>query len=450
MTIVPIGRRAVVIGAGMAGLLAARAFVDFFEEVVVLERDSLRPDASPRTGTPQCRHTHALLMGGQRAISDLFPGFEQELAAAGAVPLKTGLDVRLERPGFDPFPQRDLGLINCAMSRPLIELTVRQRIAQLRNVTIRDRCRALALVPSADGGAVTALRFENEDRKRETLAADLVVEAAGRGNLTLDLFDFLGHPPPEETAIGVDIGYATAVFAIPDAAPTDWKGVMTFDAPAEGGLAGILLPLEHDRWIVTLVGRHGDKPPGDWQGFLAYARTLRTPTIYTAIERAEPLGEVARFGFPASIRRHFDRLDDLPRGLLLLGDAICRFNPVWGQGMSVAAQQTRLLRDLLRRRTGESEPLVGLASAFFAEAAELIETPWALAAVPDLAHPRTTGRRLDDLQQNLEFGEALNRLAAEDPSVHKLLYEVLHLLKPQSVFRDPELVERVRALAART
>jgi 2-polyprenyl-6-methoxyphenol hydroxylase-like FAD-dependent oxidoreductase len=445
-----IGRQAVVVGAGMAGLPAARALADYFEHVVVLERDTLPLDTSHRAGTPQARHTHGLLGGGQRALSDLFLGFERDLTAAGAVPVNVGLDLRLEMPGFDPFPQRDLGVIAYAMSRPLIEFTARQRLRRHANITIRENCRAQNVVMSPDGAAVSEIRFDNSNGRSETLAADLVVEASGRGNLTLGFLEAIGRPLPEATVIGVDIGYTTAVFAIPDDAPADWTGVMTFDPPVQGGLAAILLPLERNRWIVTLVGRHDHKPPGDQDGFLAYAQQLRTPTIYQGIKGAEQLGEIARFGFPASVCRHFDRLEEFPRGLLPLGDAICRFNPVHGQGMSVSAQEACLLRELLRRRAEETDPLDGLASAFFAEAARLIETPWALAAIPDYAVPETEGQRPEDLEQRLAFSEALFQLAAKDAAVHKLLVEVLHLLKPQSVLNDPDLVERVNALAAQT
>ena len=377
-----------------------------------------------------------------------FRGFERDLAGAGAVPLKVGLELRFETPGFDPFPQRDLGVIAYAMSRPLVEFTVRQRVKRRANITIRENCRAQEVVAAPGGTSVSAVRFENSKGESETLAADLIVEASGRGNLTLGFLESIGQPLLEESVIGVDLTYATAVFAVPDDAPAGWAGVTTFDPPAEGGCAGIMLPLERNRWIATLVGRHGDKPPADREGFLAYAKQLRTPTIYDAIKKAGQLGEVTRFGFPASVRRHFDRLETFPRGLLPFGDVLCRFNPVHGQGMSVAAQEASLLRDLLQTRLGEPNPLAGLAVGFFAEATTLIETPWALAAIPDLAHPRTEGQRPDDLAQRLEFGAGLAQLAATDAAVHKLWAEVVHLLKPQSVLREPEIVERVKALAA--
>ena len=439
-----VGRQAVVVGAGMGGLAAAGALAEHFERVVVLERDTLPMDAAHRTGTPQSRHIHGLLAGGQRALGELFPGFEQDLARAGAVPLRVTLDVRIEMPGYDPFPQRDLGFVTYSMSRPLIELVVRRCLERHASITLRPRCRARELVPSADRAAVSAVCFENADGKSETLPADLVVDASGRGSPTLGLLEAIGQQMPEETVIGVDIGYATAVFAIPDNAPSDWKAVRTVPNIRESTRGGLMLPLEGGRWMVTVGGRHGDKPPGDGDGFLAFTRQLRTSTLYDAIRQAKRLGDVVRFGFSASVWRHFERLETFPRGLLPFSDAICRFNPVYGQGMSVAAQEALLLRRLLGRREGD--PLARLAPAFFAEACGLIETPWASAAVPDFAFPETKGQRPPDLDRMLKFRRAFNRLAASDPVVHKLTTEVGHLLKPRNVLRDPGLVERVQAM----
>ena len=163
---------------------------------------------------------------------------------------------------------------------------------------------------------------------------------------------------------------------------------------------------------------------------------------------AGELDDVVRYGFSASVWRHFERLDSFPRGLLPLGDAICCFNPVYGQGMSLAAQEALLLQRLLRSRKGD--PLAGLAPAFFAEASGLIETPWASAAVPDLALSETEGQRPPDLERTLRFRRALNRLAAADPAVHQKVLEVQHLMKPRSVLLDPAAVSRRRRLVVPT
>jgi hypothetical protein len=170
---------------------------------------------------------------------------------------------------------------------------------------------------------------------------------------------------------------------------------------------------------------------------MAFAQRLRTPTIYEAIKHAKPLGDVVRFGFPASAYRHYERLASFPRGVLPLGDAVCRFNPVYGHGMSVAAQEARALGRLLATRAAEPDPLEGLAPAFFAEAAALIETPWAGSVIPDFVYPDTRGERPADFEMAIKFGLALTRLAALDPAVHRRVAEVQHLLKPRSVYRDP-------------
>jgi 2-polyprenyl-6-methoxyphenol hydroxylase-like FAD-dependent oxidoreductase len=442
-----IGKQAVVIGAGMAGLTAAGALADRFDQVVVLERDTLPSDPTYRAGTPQARHVHALLLSGQRALSELFPGFEQDLARAGAVPLRVGLDVRMERPGYDPFPQRDLGWFSYAVSRPTIERAVRRRVENRANTTLRQRCRVQEVLASPNGEAVTGVRYENANGASGTIAADLVIDASGRGALTLALLQSIGRPLPEETTIGIDLGYATFVFDILDDASTDWKGVMTFGQAPQNSRGGLMLPLEGNRWMATIGGRHGDVPSGDAEGFLSYARALRTPTIYNAISHAKRLDGVARYGFPESVRRHFERLDVFPRGLLPIGDAICRFNPVYGQGMSVAAQEACLLHSLLERLGGDSDPIAALAPTFFAEVQTLIETPWSVATL-DFAFPDTRGQRPADFETMLRFGAALTRLAAEDPAVHKLTAEVQNLLKPRSVYRDPALGQRVLAKMA--
>ena len=437
-----IGKRAVVIGAGMSGLTAAGALANRFDQIVVLERDTLPSEPTFRAGTPQARHVHGLLLSGQRALSELFPGFEQDLARAGAVPLRAGLDVRVERPGYDPFPQRDLGWSGYAASRPTIERAVRRRVESHPNTMLRQRCRVTEVMASPDGTVVTGVRCENDTGASETITADLVVDASGRGALTLALLDSIGRPLPEETTIGIDLGYATCIFSIPDDASTDWKGVMTFGQAPHNSRGGLMLPLEGNRWMATIGGRHGDVPPGDAQGFLTYAKALRTPTIYNAIKHAKRLDGVARYGFPESVRRHFERLDGFPRGLLPIGDAICRFNPVYGQGMSVAALEACLLKRLLRESGETADPIAELASTFFKEMQTLIETPWSV-AVLDFAFPETQGQRPADFEATLKFGIALTRIAAEDPAVHKLTLEVQHLLKPLSVYRDPDLLRRV-------
>jgi 2-polyprenyl-6-methoxyphenol hydroxylase-like FAD-dependent oxidoreductase len=283
----PIGKHAVVIGAGMGGLAAAKALAPYFEKATVLDRDALPEVPVARTGTPQARHAHALLAGGQKALETLFPGIEGDIAKAGAVKVRVGRDVIWERPGFDPFPRRDLGFDSFCLSRPLLESVCRRRLREAPNVDIRPRTRVLEVIPSYDRCAVAAVQYEDDAGTPETLAVDLVVDASGRAAPTLSALKSFGLPKPNESEIGIDVGYATVVFEIPDNDTTEWMGVAHLGAPPGVRRGGLILPMEDRKWIVSIGGRHGDDPPGDLDGFITFAKTFRTATIYEAIRNAK-------------------------------------------------------------------------------------------------------------------------------------------------------------------
>ena len=441
-----IGRRAVVLGAGMGGLAAGGALAPHFDLVTVLERDHLPAEPGQRLGAPQGRHVHALLTAGQRALEGLYPGFTEAIVAAGAEAVRANSDSRVEAPGYDPFPQRDFGWRTYCLSRPLIEFTVR-RLAVEAGVEFRPRSRVRRLETSEDGAAIAAVHYEDDAGKTERLAGDVVVDATGRAHPTLDLLKALGRPPPPETLIGVDFAYASAVFQIPPDAPSDWKIVMTMPRPGQNTGGGLLAPIEHGRWIVSLGGWQEHAPPEDEAGYLEFAHGLRTQTIYNAIKDAKREGEIARFGFRESAWRHFEQLAPLPRGLLPFADSICRFNPVYGQGMSVAALEAALLSRILVEAGDNPDPLADLSQRFVAEAQAIIAPPWQMSAIPDLANPLTRGERPANLQQVIGFAVALTVLAGRDPEVHKLDAEVRQLLKPPSALMEPTLVARVMEVA---
>src|SRR4029450_11748997 len=242
------------------------------------------------------------------------------------------------------------------MSRPLRELTARRLVQACGNLEIRQGTRVQAL--EASGAAVTGVRCAADDGQAESLTADLVIDASGRGTLTLDVLKSMGAALPEETSIGVDLTYATAVYDIPDDAPRDWLGLFPCPSARGSGRGALMLPLEGNRWIVTAGARHDEKAPADEAAFLAFAKQLRTPTLHEAIQHAQPRGGIMRYGFPESLFGHYERLPDFPRGLLPIGDAICRFNPVHGQGMSVATKEAGLLYRTLRSHAGEPDDLV--------------------------------------------------------------------------------------------
>ena len=335
----PILKQAVVIGAGIGGLAAAKAVAPHFEKVIVFDRDALPDAPAPRLGTPQARHTHLLLAGGYRALDRLFSGIELDFIAAGAVRTRMRREMRFEIPGFDPFPQRDLGFDQFLLSRPALELVCRRRVEREPNIEFRPRSRVTELIASPDNRSVAGVRFEDTRGTLGSVAADLVVDASGRASPTLGFLEAIGSSKPAAIEIGIDQAYATAVFETPGrrsdglarrAAPANAAGQQPLGTRhAHGG----------SRWSVSLCVNHGETPPGDIDGFMAFAKSFRMPTIYNAIRSAKRVGDIARFGMPSSVRRAFDKLDRFPRGLVPLGDSVCRFPPTQGQGMSVAAQE---------------------------------------------------------------------------------------------------------------
>lgn len=443
------GRKAVVIGAGMAGMPAARVLADHFDQVIVIENDALPVDASPRPGTPQCKQLHVLLAGGQRALSSLFPGFEQTLVAAGANVFQVARKVEMQYPGYDSFPKRDLGFSAYGMTRPLLESVVRKHFSAIRNITVRQRCRAQRLMTSEDGTRVVGVSCLHSNAATEDIRADVVVDASGNGRPTLDLLAEISLPAPEEANVTVKIGYASALFEIPRDAPSDWQVVVTIPEPPEHRRGAFLVPVEGNRWIVGLQGSNDVKPPGDNAGFLEFTRKLRTPTIYNAIKNAKRCTPITRYGFKASRWRHFEALEKFPSGLIPIGDTVSRFNPIYGQGMSVAAEEACLLRDLLQAAAEDGKGFESLSGDFLDQAQPIIDAPWNLSVIPDLLDPLTEGERPPDLEDALNFNAGLLRLAYEDEEIHRLMVEVQHLIQPRSVLQDPEIVDRVNAVMAR-
>jgi 2-polyprenyl-6-methoxyphenol hydroxylase-like FAD-dependent oxidoreductase len=435
-------KRAVVIGAGISGLAAAQALADHFEQVVVLERDDVPSQATPRPGVPQGRHPHALLSGGLRALCDLFPDFESTIARAGARAGDCGLHLRFEFPGREALPRRDLGVGFFMMTRPLLELTMRQCVQERKNVGLRSGCRVVDIAATPDGDSVASVSFMTGEGELEVAPAHVVVDASGRGISTLNFLKSTGRPVPEETVIGVDLGYSSAVYDIPAGYQPDFRALATMPNAPECSRSGVMQLREDGYWSVVLGGCGIDFPPADSKAFLAFASGLETPTLYRAIKGATLRGEIIQYGFPESRRRHFDRIGDFPRGLIPIGDAVCRFNPVYAQGMSVAVQEAVVLRNLAARLATQDETFATLGRQFLCAIQPLIESAWALSALPDLAYPNVRGERPADLEKVLARQVVLNLAARHDPDAHKLLFEVLHLIKPVSALHSCDAMRR--------
>jgi 2-polyprenyl-6-methoxyphenol hydroxylase-like FAD-dependent oxidoreductase len=431
---------AIVIGGSMAGLLAARVLADYFQTVTVIERDERSERPEHRRGVPQGRHAHGLLLRGQDTITRLFSGIREELLAAGATQVNMGRDVKWFH--FDVWKCRYHSALDfISASRPLIEWTVAERVRRLPNVQMLHGWAVENIV--YDGQRVSGVRMHRRD-DRETgqrLDADLVIDASGRGSQIPQQLRVPGFERPDESAVRIDIGYASCLFRVPDV-PRDWKALyVVSQPPAKRG--ALILPLEGNRWICTLIGRHGDHPPIDLAGYMAFAKSLPMPDIYEAIRSAEPLGEPVRYGFPAGIRRHYEKLRRFPPGLLVLGDALCSFNPVYGQGMSAASMYADALQACLQERVATGWSLTDLWLPFFRDVARAADRPWQLATGEDFRFAETTGTRSRALKLLHWYTEKVHKAASVSPQVTERFYEVMHLLKAPTALFTPAILWKV-------
>lgn len=423
---------AVVIGAGMGGLAAARVLSEHFDHVHVLERDQLTADAESRRGVPQGRHAHALLVAGLGILDEWFPGLIDDVVAAGAIPISPTEGWWFQGGAYRA--RGDTGRNSVSMSRPLLETEVRNRVAALSNVTLSAGVSVNGLAPGNGGvaGVVT------DD---ETIPSDLVVDCSGRHTRLIGLLANAGFPAPPESHIKIDMAYGTKILA----RDNDFNGLFAVIVgnPKVLHRGAVMLPIEDDRWILTLAGFHGDVPPTDDQGYLDFARSLPASLVADVLERAESLSPVMTHRLPSSQRRHFEKLARLPNGYVALGDAVCSFNPIYGQGMSSAALQAQELGKCLGRFGTNEGPM---ANAFYRRAAKVIANPWAIAAGADFANPQTTGPRSRGTGIVNRYVERVVLASHTSPQVDAAMFNVQNLVaSPPSLMRPSTMMRTLVA-----
>ena len=435
----PTGRdHAVVIGASMAGLVAARVLADTYERVTVLDRDELPATAEPRRGVPQGRHTHALLARGLEILEELFPGLTDELMAAGAQhgDMQDGFRWCHEGHVMCQVPS---GLDGVGVARPLLEGRVRARVTVNDDVTVLARHHVTGLLTDPDGHRVTGVRCVDAtgaSGRTRALAADLVVDASGRGSRSPLWLEALGYPTPRTDEVRIGVAYATRTYRR-ELHHMDGDGGMLIGATVANPRHGIMLAFEDERWIVGLSGYAGDDPPVDADGFVAFAASLPHRGIHDVIRDATPLDDPVRFRFPASVRHRYEHLSSFPDGYLVFGDAICSVNPVYAQGMTVAAAEALILRDCLRDSTQR------LAPRFFRRAAKLIDVPWDMAVGADLRFASVEGPRTRRVRAINAYMARLHVAAATDPVVGRTFLQVANLVTRPEKLLAPTIALRV-------
>ncbi|MET7638133.1 FAD-dependent monooxygenase [Streptomyces sp. NPDC005438] len=440
-------QHAIVLGGSIAGLFAARVLRDH-ARVTVVEPEA-HPTGGARPGVPQAGQVHVLLGMGQTLAERWFPGLTKELQEHGAVIASgdeaqayTGPVRKVTVPGFEII----------GTTRRLLETRVRERVLGEGGVTMVTG-KADGLL--TNGGRVTGVRYRTEDNSRETLTADLVVDATGRSSRLGRWLEEQGWPAPEVERMRIDLGYATVTFRRGDELP-DTKTVHALPGPPEPGrptpAIGAITAVEDQQWMMVLAAYGPDRPGNTLEEFRARCHHSAVPAFAEIADHCEPLSDVDTYTMTHSMRRHFTKLDRFPGGLVVVGDAMASFNPVYGQGMTCAALHASCLNSFLRSGRDVHRP----ARRYFDHTAVVVDAAWRSSAVPDLAQPTVDGPYPRGYPLLKKTGELIAQASITDPWVNARFMEVLHmhahpntLSKPRFLYRVAQALRDQRAAALR-
>ena len=396
-------QRAIVIGGGIAGLTVARVLADHVAQVTIVERDQRPDEPEERPGVPQAHHPHNLQPQAQRMLETLFPGLSGELRTKEAVTLERTEEVAVYYEGKWQPSRLDARRAFLSCSRALLEQALYKRIHVHPRIDVMYGYNTSGLTVHVQEGRVRGVRLlpRNGSRQREQLLdGDLVVDASGRRSRAPEWLAEVGYQPPEEWHVDAQVGYASRVYRRPAEPDWEWKMLYVRPTPPDGTRGGIILPLEGNRWHVSLIGVAADYPPTDEDGFMTYASSLPTPVLHEAIRSAEPLSRIYGFRRADNRVRRYDRLPRLLEGFLVSGDAAYALNPLYAQGMTAAVLSAdALLKVLAEQAERGSCGVWGLAHAYQQQVSEAVGGPWRLATRTDWSWPETEVR---DNVDNLE------------------------------------------------
>lgn len=427
---------AIVIGGGIAGLLATRILADHFAQVTLIERDRYPRDPAFRPGVPQGRQVHTLLLRGQRELEGLFPGLGQRLLVQGAVERDYGQDSLYYYGGR--CPQFATTLRGWACSRSLLEWQLRELVAMRPNVRMKEGYEVLRLLLEKTTNTVCGvqLRARNQHalvNEIHELRGDLVVDASGAASPISRWLVEWGYEAPREEVVDAHLGYATCFYEPPVQSKNRWKAI-AIQATQGNRRGGSLMEIEGRRWMVVLAGTGEDCPPTEPEAYLAFAHSLPDQALYEAIADATPLSPIYGYRRTENRWRHFEQVRRQPEGLIVMGDALCTFNPLYGQGMTVAILQAHALARCLHSGQGQ-----GLARTFQRKAARVIALPWRLATASD---SRGSSEKPTSTWSQ-RYIEALIELLPADQQALLTFLEVIHLLRSPLALVHPSLVMKV-------
>ncbi|MDQ1034240.1 2-polyprenyl-6-methoxyphenol hydroxylase-like FAD-dependent oxidoreductase [Streptomyces sp. V3I8] len=433
------GRSAIVVGGGMTGMLAASVLARY-ADVTIIERDLLPEEPRPRKGLPQARHAHVLWSGGVKALEELLPGIVDQLVRRGARRTPVMADLVSKAPSGQWFRRfTHTRHVSLMCSRDLLDAVIRARVLEDDRITLRQETELLSL--RGDARRVRAVRVRSAGTD-STLPADLVIDASGRGSRAPAWLRDLGLPPVAERTVDAGFGYASRIYRAPGTTADGFPIVNVQADPRQNpGRGGIITPVEGGRWLVTLAGTREGRPSADNAEFVPFALGLPHPVIGELLAGAEPLTDVVTTRSTANRRRYYERAARWPDGFAVLGEAVAGYNPVYGHGLSAAAQSVVVLRRVLERRDLRAP---GTARRIQRGAARPVENAWNLAVGQDVFYPGAADEPPTRRERALAaFVDRAVDAGSRNPRALRILLDVMSMEKPPARLLMPDMLALV-------
>jgi 2-polyprenyl-6-methoxyphenol hydroxylase-like FAD-dependent oxidoreductase len=429
--------RVVIIGGGIAGKLAARVLADFFQDVIILERDQEPEGPSPRKGAPQGKHLHALLLAGQNGLEVLFPGISNKFHLSGAVKINSTQELSWFHHGewklrFDG-PYR-----TTLQTRPHLEWHIEQAIKAIPNVVVQYNQVVENFLFNENDNRIFGVGLADGS----ILTADLIIDASGVSNLSINWLTKRGiHIPVEKIKIG--LSYFTKTFLLPDRKERDWSIKIVYPNPPQEKMGGTISKVEGNRYMVTINGYHDVINEKDVlnneTGFIELAKKIPKLDIYEDIKDASPLSNTSIYRVPNITWKRLDKVRNLPDGLLLIGDTICRIDPVFGQGMSIAVLEALALQKLFQKHND----LQQITESFHKKAGKIISPIWSMVITEDFRYPETAGKKPFGLSIQQWYAKSLFLLSAENQLIYDSFVKVMNLVSPMTILMQPKIIKSV-------
>ena len=434
--------KAVIVGGGISGKLAARVLSEIFQEVIILERDTEPNGPSPRKGAPQGEHIHALLFAGANGLEELFPGITEKFTASGAVKIDSTQDVAWFHHGV--WKLRFVGdYTTILQTRPHLEWHIEQYLKRIPNVTIQYNQNVQNFIYSEEENRITGVEIIDGSDSIKTINADLIVDASGVSSLSTRWLNKREVHIPEEK-VKIDLSYFTKTLQLPDNNNRDWSIKLVYPTPPFEKIGGGISKVEGNRYLVTFMGYHNEINEKEIlksdNSFIEIAKKLPKLDIFEELKDATALSRTSIFRVPNITWRRFDKVDHLPNGLLTIGDTICRIDPFFGQGISIAVLEALALKKLITNQNQSNQKMI---ESFHQQAAKIISPIWNMVITEDFRYPATTGKKPAGLSIQQWYAKNIFHLSSENKEIYNSFIKVMHLLRPTSTLMQPNIIKSV-------